>query len=281
MFFGKKAARPLPIAEAQTMISSGTPDTVVRDRLKQGGYTDDEVSRSIDQAHVKLGVAPNGGPFAAPAPWESQAPPAQGQAPPPWERSASARAKPPWEAPPAEEPQAGDPFAQNEQVEQQYQEGAPQEEQPAEQQPWQVPEGDTSAVPEEEPQAPQPDYAAQPLEYAPAQQAGTPDFSHEDFQVALDGAISNLKAEFDSKMLELEGKLDSVSHLEESLKVIVADLDEIKGKYTAMSERSEKFIELEGQVLDVKGNVSSILQILKATLPPVIKTLKELKEKKP
>jgi len=85
LFFGKKAARPLPIAEAQTMISSGTPDTVVRDRLKQGGYTDDEVSRSIDQAHVKLGVAPKGGPFAAPAPWESQAPPAQGQAPPPWE----------------------------------------------------------------------------------------------------------------------------------------------------------------------------------------------------
>ena len=48
-----------------------------------------------------------------------------------------------------------------------------------------------------------------------------------------------------------------------------------------MSERSEKMLELEGQVLDVKGNVSSILQILKATLPPVIKTLKELKEKKP
>lgn len=280
MFFGKKAARPLPIAEAQTMISSGTPDTVVRDRLKQGGYTDDEVSRSIDQAHVKLGVAPKGGPFAAPAPWESQAPPAQGQATPPWERSAASRARPPWEAPPAEEPQAESPFATGEEAEQQSPEGGLQEEQPTEQ-PWQVPEGDTSQVPEEEPQAPQPDYAAQPLEYAPAQQAGTPDFSHEEFQVVIDSAISNLKVEFDSKILELEEKLESVSHLEESLKTIISDLDEIKGKYNAMSERSDKMVELEGQVLDVKGNVSSILQILKTTLPPVIKTLKELKDKKP
>ncbi len=130
MFFQKKPARPLPIAEAQTMISSGTPDTVVRDRLKQGGYTDDEVSRSIDQAHIKLGVAPKGGPFAggAPAPWESQSPAASGQPAPPWERSAAARAKPPWETPPAESPSVGEPFPQGEEVmEQQYQEEAPQE----------------------------------------------------------------------------------------------------------------------------------------------------------
>ena len=272
MFFGKKV-RPLPISEAQTMLSSGTPDSVVRERLKQEGYTEAEISKSVDQARIKIGVTSKEAVPDASAPWESAAPSAER---PPWES--------PLQAPPAQEVQAQAPPAQLEQAppaqEAQNDQYAQMHPEP-QQTPWQVPESETQnpvgyGQPDQPPEVQVPEQAPE----EPAQQYPEPSFAQEDVQVAIDSAISGLKTELDAKFMELESKLESVEHLEENLGRIVSDLDEIKGKYTAMSERAEKLSEMEDEMLEVKGNVSSVLQILKSTLPPVIKSLKDLKEKK-
>ncbi len=302
MLFGRKT-RPLPIAEAQTMLSSGTPDGVVKQRLKEEGYTEEEVSKSIDQAHIKLGVAPKKG--AAPAPWESPS------MHPPEGASEASSERPPWESPPAQQPPPAlgsqQPLEPRTQQPLEPQTKEPLEPQQPQQQPWQVPEGETPDQSQYEKrelqytqegqvqgyegqdqlqgyeQAQQPSELQQ-VEQPPEPQQQAPEetqhaFAQEELQLALDSAISNLKTEIDSRLVEIEGKIESMSQVEETLKTIVSDLDEMKGRYNAMSERSEKFSEIEDQVLEIKGNISSVLQILKTTLPPVIKTLKEMKDR--
>ena len=102
----------------------------------------------------------------------------------------------------------------------------------------------------------------------------------EGVQTVIENATANLKTEIDSKFMEMEQKINSITELEGKLQAIISDLDEMKGRYTAISERIEKIAELEDSVSEVKGNVNSMLQILKSALPPMIKTLKEIKEGK-
>lgn len=200
MIFGKK--RSLPIAEVEGMLTSGTPEEAIKSKLKQDGFSDDEVSKCIEQARVKVGVV-------APQQYQQEAMP--------------------WEAVPQE--QAAE-FGQEQQ------------------------------------------YAQQPQ---PQQQS----VAQEEFQMLLQTAIENLKNEMEQKLQELEGRLERVGELEDKLQTIISSLEEMKGKYSVLIDKSDQFAKYEDELGEVKGNVNSVLQILKTTLPPVIKTLQEIKEQKP
>lgn len=194
MIFGKK--RSLPIADVEGMLTSGTPEDAIRSKLKQDGFSDEEISKCMEQARVKVGVV----------------------------------------AP------------------QQYQQ---------EQMPWE-------AVPQEQ-------AADAGQEQAPQQQS----VAQEEFQILLQTAIENLKSEMEQKLQELEGRLERVGELEDKLQTIISSLEEMKGKYSVLLEKSDQFAKYEEELGEVRGNVNSVLQILKTTLPPVIKTLQEIKEQKP
>ncbi len=200
MLFGKK--KSLPISDVEGMLSSGTPEEAIRSKLRQDGFSDEEASKCIEQAKVKVGVA-------APQPYSQEAPL-------------------PWEA-------------------QQY---------PAEQQP-----------------------AEQYEQAAPQQQQQS--VAQEEFQMLLQTAIENLKNEMEQKLQELEGRLERVGELEDKLQTIISSLEEMKGKYSVLLEKSDQFGKYEQELGEVRGNVNSVLQILKTTLPPVIKTLQEIKAQKP
>lgn len=203
MLFGKK--KSLPISDVEGMLSSGTPEEAIRSKLRQDGFSDEEASKCIEQAKVKVGVV-------APQPYSQEAPL-------------------PWEA-------------------QQY----PAEQQPAE-------------------------FAQEQYEQQPQQQQQS--VAQEEFQMLLQTAIENLKNEMEQKLQELEGRLERVGELEDKLQTIISSLEEMKGKYSVLIEKSDQFGKYEQELGEVRGNVNSVLQILKTTLPPVIKTLQEIKAQKP
>jgi len=200
MLFGKK--KSLPISEVEGMLSSGTPEAAIRSKLRQDGFSEEEASKCIEQAKVKVGVVtPQSYSQEAPLPWEAQ------------------------------------PY--------------PAEQQPAEQYPQY-----------EQPQ--------------PQQQS----LAQDEFQVLLQTAIENMKNEMDQKLQDLEVRLERVGELEGKLQTIISSLEEMKGKYSVLLEKSDQFAKYEDELGEVKGNVNSVLQILKTTLPPVIKTLQDIKEQK-
>lgn len=99
----------------------------------------------------------------------------------------------------------------------------------------------------------------------------------QDFEHAMHPMVEGLRHEMDTKFNEIEADIRSIRETEQKLSKIISDLEEMKGNYAHMTEHAEDMGKYEDELAELKGSVDSVLEILKNTLPPVIKTLKELK----
>lgn len=89
--------------------------------------------------------------------------------------------------------------------------------------------------------------------------------------------IDEFKGEVEGRFTALDEKLETISKNGEKLERILTEIAAIKEKYTSMTSKTSNFEELEKDLDGMKEDVNNILEVLKATFPPIIKTLKELK----
>lgn len=230
--FDKKKTKHVPVAEVEGMLRTGTPEAVIRSRLKEEKYSMEDINKAIEQAKIKLGAT--GVPQGLKPPWEQlePQPPALTDKPPaptpPKAKKGPAAPMPPLTPMPSK---------------------APEPEQP----PWEPPK---SAAPT---------------------QLGK--YSITDLETVIRPLIEGLKTEVDSKLDSISGELRKLSATDKKLQGIVQELETVKTQLSTLSKK-KLTTDYDEELAQLKGSVNSILEILKGTLPPVIKTLRELKNEK-
>ena len=89
--------------------------------------------------------------------------------------------------------------------------------------------------------------------------------------------LEEFRGEMNEKVQGLQGELESLNETELRLRAVLDSLEEIKGRYSSIADQTQDFGRYEEEIEELKASVDSVLKILKSTLPPVIKTLKEIK----
>lgn len=247
--FEKKETKHVPVAEVEGMLRTGTPEAVIRSRLKEEKYATEDINKAIEQAKIKVGATgiPN-------------------SMKPPWEQADSGSMPPREGAPPELTPVPSFPPPAGSKP-------------PAPAKTSQIDESGAAPFGAGMPQAGSPQSMASQSGNA---QFGTPQvgkYSIGDLETVIKPLIEGLKLEVDSKFDSISKDLQKVTETEKKLEKVVTELESIKTKLSKASAGAGGG-NYDEELAQLKGSVNTILEILKGTLPPVIKSLRELKEEK-
>jgi len=271
--FSGKDERPAPVAEVEGMLKTGTPEDVIKARLGDEGYKPEEVSRALDQAKAKIGVLGLDGAPKPPAeapPWQTQQAPAEGQ-------PAFGQTQEPFSAQgtPQEFPGAQAEFPKEETGTQQF----AQQPQPEAQPPAAAPEpaAPTPSTGEPAPEESPWDMSPEELEGKFSESAEVQAQPQQQEQLAQAAQVSDeFKQEIEVRMMALDEKLNTLMKNSGKLEKILTEVEGIKQKHTD-TKNDKKEEELGKDLDELKTNINSILEVLKTTFPPMIRTLKDLK----
>jgi hypothetical protein len=143
-------------------------------------------------------------------------------------------------------------------------------------------------LPEEEggekpkiPKAPWETVGAKPPEISKTPPPETGPYTLDDYVAIAESVAEGIRNELNRRLDRLSERVEAHAELSKKLDSIIVDIEEIKGKYATMLERSEELRHFESELQELKGSTEAVLGILKTTLPVVLKTLKEIKEKGP
>ena len=247
---GKKGSHT-PVAEVEGMLRTGTPESVIRSRLKDEKYSTDEVNKALEQAKIKVSAG-EVAPSDIKAPWEEVD---QGSIP-----GQGGEMAPPWESEGAQ-PGAGGA-------------GVPGQGPGV---PGQGPGVPGPATPEPLASMPESPLVPGAPTPAPAPAAGAPGYSLDDLHSMIQPLLEGLRAEIDAKLDNISSNLEKVSSTEKKLDALIKDLEKIKTGYGEISDKTKDIGDYQDELNQLKTSVNSVLEILKGTLPPMIKTLREMK----
>jgi len=106
-------------------------------------------------------------------------------------------------------------------------------------------------------------------------------YSIDDLETVVQPLIEGFKLEMEAKLDSISRDLKKLSETEKKIESLVKDLEKMKGELSVIAEKKAEIGNYDEELSQLKGSVNTILEILKGTLPPVIKSLRELKGDQP